>query len=195
MQFLSPFFGIVSAILLIASGPSYLIATVKGQMKPQRATWFIWSVLGVTALASQLALGARWSLVFTAVDSVGNIVMFLLALKYGVGGWNTIDRIALLIAGLGIAGSFLIRQPFVALLGVVIADAAAAGLTIRKAYLDPESEAPLAWLLVGFSAVLGLLAVGKFDLSLWIYPIYLAIANFAVVIAQRLGLMRVRHES
>ena len=190
MSLLGPIFGSASAILLLASGPSYLISTIKGQMKPQRATWFIWSVLGVTALLSQVALGGRWSVVFTAVDSLGNLVMFVLALKYGVGGWTRLDRLALVIAAVGIAASIIVHQPLVALLGVIVADAAAAGLTIRKAYLDPASEDPLAWLLVGLSAVCGLVAVGHIDLGLWMYPIYLALANFGVVVAQRFGINR-----
>ncbi|MBW4061426.1 hypothetical protein HJC99_02550 [Candidatus Saccharibacteria bacterium] len=191
MNISEPIFGVASALLLAASGPSYFISTIKGQMKPQRATWFIWAVLGVTALVSQVALGGTWSVVFTAVDSLGNILMFLLALKYGVGGWNRLDKIALVIAGVGIIVSIVVRQQLIALVGVIVADAASASLTIRKAYLDPASEDPLAWLLVGLSAVCALIAVGRIDVQLLIYPIYLALANFGVVVAQRVGFRRV----
>ena len=190
MSLVGPIFGTLSVILLLASSPSYILSTIRGKMKPQRATWFIWSVLGLTALTSQLALGASWSLVFIAADSLGNVAMLLLALRYGVGGWSRLDRVALGVSAIGIIVSIVAREPIIALVGVILADGSGAALTIRKAYLDPDSEDPLAWTLIGFSAIAGLIAVGRYDLLLWLYPAYIAVANFGVVAGQRFGRVR-----
>lgn len=180
-------FSILSALIIIAGAPPYFWDILKGKTKPQRITWFIWAVLGVIAFISQLSLHGGWSLVFIGLDALGSIAVFLLALKYGVGGWTRSDKAALVIAGIGMIVSVLARQPIIALSGVVLADISGMILTVRKTYKDPDSETTITWLFVGTSALLGALSVGKWQLGLLIYPVYLAVGNYTVLIAQLLG--------
>jgi len=184
---LAEFFGLTAGLMLLAGAPPYLIDILKGKTKPERATWFIWSVLGVIAFFSQVSLGAHWSLLFAGFDAFGSILVFGLSLKYGVGGWTRLDKIALGIAGLGVFVSFVSHQPAVALIGVVLADLSGAVLTIRKTYLAPDSETTITWLFVGSSALFGALSVGKWSFGLLLYPVYLTIGNYGVLVAQWLG--------
>jgi len=181
---MAEFFGIVAGLMLLAGAPPYFIDILKGKTKPERATWFIWSVLGVIAFFSQVSLGAHWSLLFAGLDALGSILVFGLSVKYGVGGWTKLDKIALVIAGLGLIVSFVSHQPVVALIGVVLADLSGAALTIRKTYLAPDSETTITWLFVGSSALLGALSVGKWSFGLLLYPVYLAVGNYGVLVAQ-----------
>jgi len=180
-------FGIVAGLMLLAGAPPYFIDILKGKTKPERATWFIWSVLGVIAFFSQLSLGAHWSLLFAGIDALGSILVFGLSLKYGVGGWTKIDKIALVIAGIGVFVSLASHQPVAALVGAVLADLSGAVLTIRKTYLDPDSETTITWLFIGTSALLGSLSVGKWSFGLLLYPVYLSVGSYGVLVAQWLG--------
>ena len=187
MSLVGPIFGIISTVLILASGPSYFLSTIRGETKPHRGTWFIWALLGSTAFISQAALGASWSLLFTGVDSLGSTAMFVLSLRYGVGGWTVIERVALVIAMIGIAASVIVRQPLVALIAAIIADVCGYALTIVKAYKKPSSEDVVTWTLIAFSALCGVVAVDRFQLDLLLFPFYLAIANFAVVASIMFG--------
>ena len=62
------FFGYISGILFILSVVPYVRSILKGNTKPQRMTWLIWTVLVFIAFFSQLAKGATWSLLLTAGD-------------------------------------------------------------------------------------------------------------------------------
>lgn len=186
-------FAVVSAVLILVAGPPYALDTLKGITKPERMTWFIFSLLGVVAFISQAGLGASWSLLFSGLDTAGSCLMLLLSLKYGVGGYARRDIAALSIALIGVAAALLFKQPVVSLAGVILADASGTALTVRKAYLDPGSETTLTWLCVGTSAVFGGLAVGSWSLALLLYPVYLVVANYAVPVAQFLG--RSRHSA
>jgi hypothetical protein len=190
MTLIGPVFGIVSAVLIVASGPSYVLSTIEGETKPHRVTWFIWAILGVTALVSQIALGASWSLLFSGVDALGSLAMFVLALKFGVGGWSPLERMSLMVAAIGIGVSLEVQQPIVALIGVIVADAAGYALTVRKAYEHPESETKLTWLLIAASAACGMIAVGRWQIDLLLFPLYLALASLCVVAAQTAGQSR-----
>jgi hypothetical protein len=180
-------FAIAAGVILFAGAPPYFIDILKGKTKPERATWFIWSVLGTIAFVSQVAAHGAWSILFVGLDALGSVLVFLLALKYGVGGWTRLDKIALAIAAGGVLLSFVAKQPIPALVGIVLADMSGVVLTVRKTFLDPKSETSITWFFVGTASLLGAFSVGKISLVLLIYPVYLTVANYSVLIAQGLG--------
>jgi hypothetical protein len=181
-------FAILSGAVVLIGGPPYLIDILKGKTKPQRTTWFIWSVQGVIAFGSQVSLGAHWSLVFAGMNAAGNLAVFLLSLKFGVGGgWKRIDVAALTIACVGLVVSLIAKAPLVALIGVIVADFAGVIPTLHKTYLLPKSETTITWLALGTSSLLAIFSVGSWKFSLLLYPLYMTFANYAVLVAQALG--------
>jgi hypothetical protein len=180
-------FALISAVLILIAAPPYVIDTIKGKTKPERVTWLIFSVLGLIAFISQLGLGASWSLVFSGLDTTASILVFILAIKYGVGGHTRFDIAALVIASLGVVIAIVAKEPIISLLGVIIADLSGMALTIRKTYISPNSETTISWLLVGTASLFGLLAVGKLSYAILLYPFYLMLANYSVPITQVLS--------
>ena len=177
-------FGLLSGLIILIGAPPYLFDIFKHKTKPQRTTWLIWSVLGIIAFFSQLKLGAHWSLVFVGLSGAGNLIVYGLSLKYGVGGWTKLDKLALVIAAIGVAASYLFRQPLIALLGVVVADFSGTALTIRKTYLSPESETTITWFTFGLAGIFTALAVGHLWLNLLLYPLYLIVTSYGLLIAK-----------
>ncbi|MFI5275198.1 MAG: hypothetical protein ACHQT5_00040 [Candidatus Saccharimonadales bacterium] len=184
---LTELFGILSGTVILFGGPPYLFDILKGKTKPQRTTWFIWTFLGSIAFTSQLKLGAHWSLVYVGLNVVGNLAVFLLSLKFGTGGWRKLDVLALFIACMGVTMSFLFTNPLMALSGSIVADFAGSSLTLYKVYLDPSSETSITWFFIGTSSLFAALAVGKWDFSLLLYPAYICVATYGVLVAQWLG--------
>lgn len=180
-------FGILSGAIMVLGGPPYLFDILKGKTKPQRTTWFIWTVLGMIAFASQIKLGGHWSLVYMGLNALGNLAVFLLSLKFGTGGWKRLDIITLIIAVGGVIVSIMVDSPLTALWGTIIAGAAGDVLTVYKAYLEPSTETAVTWFFLGTSSLFAALAVGRWSYPLLLYPIYLCITTYDVLIAQWLG--------
>jgi hypothetical protein len=178
---------VISAILILIAAPPYIIDTVKGRTKPERVTWFIFSVLGLIAFISQLSLGASWSLLFSGLDTAASILVFALSLKYGVGGHTRLDIAALIVAAIGVVIAIAAKQPIISLLGVILADFSGVVLTIKKTYENPDSETAITWLLVGTASLFGVLAVGRPTFSLLLYPFYLMVVNYAIPVTQLIG--------
>jgi hypothetical protein len=178
-------FGILSAIVGLIAYPPYLRDMFRGTTKPERASWFIWTVLSGIALVSQIAEGATWSLLMTAANTLGVAVIFLLSIKFGVGGLHRRDIASLIVAAAGLALWAFTKQPMLALIIVIIVDGAGAWLTIYKAHKNPRSETLSTWVIDCVSNALGLLAVGTLKPSLLLYPAYLLVANGAVVLAMK----------
>jgi hypothetical protein len=187
---MAKWFAIASGLMVLIGAPFYLFDILKGKTKPERTTWLIWSIQGLIAFGAQFKLGAHWSLLYVGLEALGNIIVYLLALRFGVGGWHLRDKYALVIAAIGVIASVALKDPVLALFGVVLADFAGVALTLRKAYLDPSSETALTWFALGISSALAAASVGHWYFQLLLYPIYLSATTFAVPIAQALGLLR-----
>lgn len=184
---LTELFGILSGTVILFGGPPYLFDILRGKTKPQRTTWFIWTFLGSISFTSQLKLGAHWSLVYVGLNAAGNLAVFLLSLKYGTGGWRKLDIFALVIASIGVAMSFVFTSPLIALTGSIVADFAGTSLTLYKTFLDPDSETSITWFFLGTSSLFAAMAVGTWDLSLLLYPVYISIVTYGVLVAQWLS--------
>lgn len=180
-------FGILSGVVIFFGGPPYLLDILKGKTKPQRTTWFIWSVLGVISFTSQLKLGAHWSLVYVGLNAAGNIAVFLLSMKYGIGGWRKLDVLALCIATIGVTIALYVDSPLIALLGSILADFSGTSLTLYKTYLQPTTETSITWFFLGTSSLFAAMAVGKWDVSLLLYPLYLSAVTYGVLVMQWLS--------
>jgi hypothetical protein len=173
--------GVLAGILSIIMYIPYIKDTVKGITHPHRASWLIWSSLGLIAFFSQIAKGATDSLWMTAAQTLGTMFIFLLSLKLGVGGFNRRDKISLIIAGLGLLAWFFTKEAAYALLITIAVDAIGAGLTAIKAYEMPESETLITWILSAISGLLATIAVGRFSPILMVYPFYVFLANSWVI--------------
>jgi hypothetical protein len=184
---MTQYFGYISALLSIIMVVPYVWDIFRDKTKPERASWLIWSVLGLIAFFSQLAKGATDSLWLTGGQTAAVVIVFLLSIKYGVGGLNRRDIKALIGAGVGLVLWFTTNEALFALLIVIIIDFIGVFLTVIKAYKEPETETLSTWLMSGTSGIFGMLAVGAWDPILLLYPLYIVIANYIVVGAILLG--------
>lgn len=186
-------FGYISAALSILLIVPYIRDILLLKIKPERASWFIWTVLGFIAFFSQLAKGATDSLWLTAGQTLAVLIVFLFSIKYGVGGLSNGDIKALIAAGVGLIIWYFTKEAAWALLIVIAIDSVGTYLTAIKSYTDPESETLSTWFISGTSGIFGMLAVGVFSPILLVYPLYLVVANYLIVTMMLLGRKRLKN--
>lgn len=149
-------------------------------MRPNRATWWIWTIVGIIIATSYRAAGARATLWVPITYIIGPLVTSLLAIRKGEGGWTQFDRFcalgALLSLGLW-AGS---RSPDLTLVLNIWIDLLGALPTIQKSLRDPEGENLTAWWLFLAGSVLNTIAIERWSWQIAIYPIYMTIATSAI---------------
>ncbi len=189
-------FGYTSGILMIISVVPYTRSILRGNTKPQRMTWLIWTVLILIAFFSQLAKGASWSLLLTAGDGIAILFTFILSIKYGVEGFRKIDIISLAGAGLSLLLWYFTKEPAVALFLIILIDIIGLNLTIQKAWKNPETENWVGWAMCGVGGLFGILAVGSYNFILLAYPIYICFINslMAIIILARSRILKKNNE-
>lgn len=187
---MSQVLGLLTALICIISFIPYAKDTLQGKTKPERASWFIWTALGCIAFFSQLAKGATESLWLPGIQTFGDLIVFLLAIKFGVGGFTKRDITALCIAGCGLLLWYLTKEAAIALYIVIGIDAVGSVLTIIKSYEDPWSETLISWVLFSLSGLIAAITVGQWDVILLSYPVYIFLTNLAVIVAIYFGKMK-----
>jgi hypothetical protein len=179
--------GILAGIVAIGDTIPYVRDILRGTTRPHRGTWLIWATLATVVVLSQRADGASWSLIMAAATAVLTGLIFVLSIRRGVGGVTTRELVMIAIAGGGVAGWLIADEPVVATACVVAADRIGAAMMVPKTYRDPHSETLITFVLASVSGALAAGAVGAFDVSLLLYPVYFCMANgaLALLIYQR----------
>lgn len=170
--------GILAAIVVTAAYIPYIYSTIKEKTKPNRATWLIWSAVGIIMFASYYSLGA-WSTLWFAIPG-GTVIVTLLSLKYGQGGWNRFDLFCLSGAFIALFLWFLSGNPLLAMITLIVTDFFAYLPTIKKTYADSSSESRLAWGMFAVAGLLNFLAIDRWALDIALYPVYMLVFNTLV---------------
>jgi hypothetical protein len=177
------FFSFISGILCLLAYVPYIVNILSCKTKPQRMSWFLWLVLGIISLASQASLGATYSLVLAYILTLGSLVIFLLSIKYGTGGFTARDIWALLFSIAGLVIWLMTNMPLISLAINIAIGSVGALLTIKKTIEHPGSETAITWLLASVAGLASLVSTGHLRLGLIAYPLYIILTNFAVYIS------------
>ena len=167
--------GMVAGILTLLSFIPYIISILRKKTRPNRASWFIWTVVGFMCGASYYSAGASHTICVPVSYMIGPFFTAILSLKYGEGGWTRFDRGCLLVAGASLGLWWVFNSPLVALVINLIIDFMGALPTIRKSYYEPEKEDKTAWAMGFMGNTANLFAVERWSFAIAVYPVYMFI--------------------
>jgi hypothetical protein len=168
----------ISFVISILGVLPYIWNIYHGSVRPERTTWFVWSMILAIACCSYQRAGAQASLWFLMGDFVATTLIFLMSLLRGSGGGSLLDIVCLGIAICGLVVWQISQTPILSVTGALLADMTALVPTILKTLRSPMTEHASTYLASSVAALCGVLAVNQWDLLLIFYPFYLFLANF-----------------
>jgi len=181
MTDLSVMAGRIAGVLALLAFIPYIAAILRRKARPNRATWWIWSVMGFLLGASYLAAGADRTIWVAVGYAVGPLVTAALSVKYGEGGWSRFDRGCVVGAAAGVAAWSLTGSPLAALVIFLFIDLMGALPTVRKCWRDSASEDRLTWALFLAGNTLNLFAVERWTFAIAAYPLYMFLGSGVIV--------------
>ncbi len=173
---LSQTLGIISGIFLIAGYIPYIYEVLRRTSIPNRMSWFIWSLSTVIILFSVKATGTHEAIWVPMADAVGCLVIFILSIFYGVGGWTRTDKISLALSLVSLVILFTTGNVLIALIMNLLIYVSGYIPTIKKSIINPKEESFTAWTFFLIGVVLNLVTViigTDSGFSVWLYPIVL----------------------
>ena len=184
----------LGAVISVAGGLSYVVATLKGKTKPNRVSWFLWFLAPMIAFASQLQQGVHAQALLTFTAGFNPLLVLIATFVSHKAQWKItrFDIICGSISVIAIIFWLLVKQPNIAILFSIVADGMAAVPTIVKSYKEPESENANAFIGGIISAGLTLLTINvwKFQNYAFSAYIFMICAIFVLLIKVRPALVR-----
>lgn len=174
--------GLTAGVTSFAGYVMYIYSTIQGSTKPNRATWWILTLVGIMIATSYYSEGARNTIWVPVSYVVGPLFVAILSIKFGENDWETLDILCLAAAGLSALIWYFYQSPLIVLLVNIIMDFVALVPTIKKSYLRPESEDATAWAVESIAGILNVFALESWAFGLAFYPAYLLLINSLVTV-------------
>ncbi|MFA7315507.1 MAG: hypothetical protein WC059_01740 [Candidatus Paceibacterota bacterium] len=187
-------FGIVAGVIAFLAYIVYIVSIFKGESKPNRATWWIWSFMGLVIGISYFFSGAENTIWVPLVEFLGPLSIAILSIKYGEGGLDDrTDLICIAGAVVSIVLWIIFDSPLIALITNLVVDSFALIPTIKKSFLRPEGEDFWAWFGTGVADSLNLFAAEKPSFAILLYPVYMLVSDLIIIfilLLKKKGIMK-----
>lgn len=188
-------FLIFAVMLRVLSGLDYLLATVKGEAKPNPVTWLFWGLAPLVAFLAQIEKTIEPSAWVTLALSVGPLLIFIVSLTKGH-RWRVtfFDMLCGASAAVGIVLWQITSDPVMAITFGILADILGGIPTIIKSYKAPGSEKATPYLLSVASMVLTLATMSSWRFVDYAFPVYILLINTLLftLISTRIGERRAK---
>lgn len=181
MQNIYQFLGLFAGALAILGYVPYIISILRGKTRPNKATWFIWALVGGLLAFSYLAEGDRNAIWQPIGYFLGPLITAVLSIRYGYSVWTRLDKICLIVAIISVIPWVLSKDATFTLLINVLIDLVGAIPTVIKSYREPETEDLTAWFIFFAANTIQIFAISTWNIAA-IYPIYLFILAGTIVI-------------
>ncbi|WP_280420963.1 hypothetical protein [Nocardia carnea] len=171
---IDPRFVFLGAALSMVGTLSYALLTLRGEVRPNRLSWFLWAAASLTGFGAQLDDGVGLPAVLTFSMGAGPAVVFLASFANKSSYWRL--SFADLLCGAASVVALAIwlawDDPQTAVIFAVLGDLAAAIPTFRKAWSAPGTENPLVFGLVAVNGIITLLTITVWEPAVWAFPVY-----------------------
>ncbi len=189
---LDPNFVYLGVLIISLGGIFYFYKTLKGEVKPNKVTWLLWSLAPLIAFAAQIKQNVGLQVWLTFAVGFLPLLVFFASFINKKSYWK-ISKLDLIFGSISLVGLFLWQITGIgniAILFSIIADGMAALPTIIKSYKFPETEAAFAYFTSTLGSLIILLTIDKWNFETFGFSLYIFIVNLilTLLIHFKLGL-------
>lgn len=175
-------FGTFATILAIVQAVPYVYSILIRETKPSRSSYTIWLANESVLVLGLLASGATTTVGLYAILLVNSLIIFLLSMRYGVGGLKPLDLACMTLATLAIMIWITTDNAALAVYACLASSVIGYIPTISKCYRKPETENKLSWGIYVAATSCNVLAINKLEAVIFLPPL-LSFTMSAVVLA------------
>jgi hypothetical protein len=174
----------VGAIVQIAGIYVYIRQTLKGETKPNRVTWLMWSIAPLIATFAALSDGIRLAVLPVFMSGFAPLLVFIASFRNKQAYWKleNFDYVCGALSALALILWAISKEPMIAIIFSISADLFAAFPTFSKSWKQPQTESVEAYSTGIFNALTSFFALKTFTASELAFPIYLVLLNSSLVL-------------
>lgn len=170
-------FVIVGSIISFLGSSSYLIDTIRGRVRPNRVSYFLWSLAPLVIFYAQIKSGVGIQSLLAFTLGLYPLLIFIASFLNKKSEWKltTFDFVCGALSLIGFVLYLVTKEPVLAIIFSILADGLAALPTLVKSYYYPETENQYIYLTDVISSFLTLLTVKSLSFINSAFTIYILI--------------------
>ncbi|PJA55688.1 hypothetical protein CO165_02230 [Candidatus Roizmanbacteria bacterium CG_4_9_14_3_um_filter_33_18] len=172
------------ALIFFLGSIDYFVETIKGKVKPNRVTWFLWGLAPMIAFSAQIKQGVGLQSLLTFM--VGFVPFLILSGSFiNKKSYWKIKKFDLICGFFSIIGLILwqiTKIGNIAILFSIIADFIAGWPTFVKSFKFPETENYLIYLGNAIFALLTLLTIKVWSFEYYSFSLYLFVITLIIAV-------------
>lgn len=175
---------ITGALVYLGFNSQYIIATIKGRLKPNRISWFLWSLSPFIAAIASISTHFSWTQLPVLMSGLMPLLIFLgtFFAKEKYFELNRLDILCAVTSILALVGWALSKDANVAIVLAIISDSIGGIPTIINAIKHPKNESPLPFASGLIATLSGSVAIQSFAFSELAFPIYLVVLDLTMTV-------------
>lgn len=187
-----PNFVILGSLLNLFGASVYITQVIKGNVKPNRVSWLLWALAPLIAFTAQIKQGVGISSLMTFTVGFCPLLVFLASFVNKKSVWKIgrLDIACGVLSLLALVLWYITKIGNIAILFGIISDGLAAIPTIRKAFLYPETENDIEFMMGWTNALITLLTIRTWNFQHFGFPVYILIVNLILVTSIRFKLKK-----
>jgi hypothetical protein len=173
----------VGAAVQLVGVISYIKETLKGNTKPNKVTWLLWSVAPLIATFAAISSGVKWSVLPVFMSGFGPLLVLLASFVNKNSYWKLekFDYLCGLCSVLALVLWGITKEPAIAIIFAIASDAFAAVPTLIKSWKFPETETIDAYTTGLFNSLTSFAAIKMWSFAEVAFPVYLVIVNSSLI--------------
>ena len=177
------FLVLIAASATLIAALVYIRSMFKGQTRPNRVTWLMWTVAPFTATFAAFSSGATWAALPVFMSGLSPLLILSASFLNNRAYWKltTFDYACGVLSALALVLWYVTENPNVAIVFAIFSDALAAMSTLRKAWLVPKTESLWPFAVGVFSPMTSFLVAPEWTFSEIAFPAYLIAINVLLV--------------
>jgi hypothetical protein len=177
------FLVLIAASATLVAAIAYIHSMLKGQTKPNRVTWLMWTIAPFTATFAAFSSGATWAAVPVFMSGLSPFLILLASSLNKRAYWklSAFDYACGALSALALVLWYVTENPNVAIVFAIFSDALAATPTLRKAWRKPQTEFSWPFVVGVFSPMTSFLVAQEWTFSEIAFPAYLVAINILLV--------------
>jgi hypothetical protein len=154
---------------------SYLRDTLKGNIQPNKVSWFVWALAPLIAFFATIQQGVGIQSLLTFMVGFNPLLIFLASFVNKKAYWKLtkLDFLCGILAILGLILWQITAIGNIAILFGILADLLAGVPTIIKSYKSPETENPYVFLGGIILSLITLLTITTWTFEYYAFPFYI----------------------
>ena len=169
--------------LAIYGGGSYLRDTIIGRAKPNKVSWLLWSVAPLVATFAEISKGVTWAVLPVFMSGFVPLCIFITSLFSKKSYWKltVFDYLCGFFSVLALTMWAVTKDANLAIIFAIASDGFAAMPTLKKAWINPETESGMPYITGLIGATTSFVAISSWVFPQYAYPIFLVFADSSLI--------------